>query len=214
MGNKPQGNDKKPVQVEQKYQTITDDEREKLVFEKLLNSLYAKKFDEEELHDVAKDLCTAKGLKETYLSTNWTETLKIVCKDFSNFLKHEGMKKKDQTSKKQKSSKNLTLSSTNEEVEILKSEAPESEEFQEGVDTELSKEDLEQAKFNPDIQFKDALKVKLVISEIASTKGQMLQKMALGPILNTLNLSPKLGLFFIFNIRFISLCFVDWTLDD
>jgi hypothetical protein len=65
------------------------------------------------------------------------------------------------------------------------------------VDTDLSKEDLEQAKFNPDIQFKDALKVKLVISEIATTKGQMLQKMALGPILNTLNLSPKLGLYFL-----------------
>jgi chorismate mutase len=80
MGNKPPGNDKKPVQnqVETKQPTVTDEEREQIVFEKLLNSLYAKKFDEEELHDVAKDLCTAKGLRETYLSTNWTETLKIV----------------------------------------------------------------------------------------------------------------------------------------
>ena len=99
------------------------------------------------------------------------------------------MKKKEMSQKK-KSGINL-ISSTNEETDFIKSEPEE----QGGDDEEITKEDLEQAKFNPDIQFKDALKVKLVIAEIATSTSKKAQRKALGPILNTLNLSPKLGLF-------------------
>eukprot|EP01080_Neovahlkampfia_damariscottae_P005858 gene5858-9686_t len=175
MGNKPNASS---GENKHKHPDVTDDEKAKIVFEKLKNSLYANRFDDEELLDVANDLCTSKGLMDTYLSTNWTETLKM----------HEGMKKKE--NQKKKSGINLISSSGNEDTDLLKSEPEET-----GEDEEMTKEDLEQAKFNPDVQFKDALKVKLVIAEIATSTSKKAQRKALGPILNTLHLSPKLGLF-------------------
>ena len=68
--------------------------------------------------------------------------------------------------------------------------------------------------------FKDPIKVKLVVTEIANTDFKKLQQSIVRPFLVGLNLSPKLGnekkIEFQFNniLRFISFWIVNWSLDD
>ena len=78
MGNKTSGKPSPQTDTKKKYPDLSDEEKSQIVFQKLKNSLYANRFDDEELQDVANDLCTTKGLRDTYLSTNWTETLNMV----------------------------------------------------------------------------------------------------------------------------------------
>jgi len=60
---------------------------------------------------------------------------------------------------------------------------------------EPTSEDFEKSKINPEFTLKKEVKIKLIISELASSKSKKAQRMLLSPVMNTFHVGPKLGLF-------------------
>ena len=80
-------------------------------------------------------------------------------------------------------------------IENLTPKSESNEETTEDNDFDsISEDDLEQTKKEEEEMFKDPIKVKLVVTEIADTDFKKLQQSVFRPFLVGLNLSPKLGL--------------------
>lgn len=153
----------------------TKESRQEIVFQKLLKSLYVYKHTEDELKTLAKQISDPEELLNSYLSTDWTKTLKI----------HQ------ETEKNQEKRSNSIFSSNVDLTSHVQSK--DDENF--FVDEETTSEDIEKSKINPEFNLKKEVKIKLIISEVATNETEKFQRKMITPILNSFHLSPKLGLF-------------------
>ena len=62
------------------YKPLTDKEKLDKVFKKLKNNKKIKHLPDDVITDIAEDISTADGLKNSYLSLDWSVTLKMVLK--------------------------------------------------------------------------------------------------------------------------------------
>ena len=63
------------------YKPLTDKQKVGIVFNKLKNNKrIAQNYTNQDIMDIAEDISTADGLKNSYLSLDWSVTLKMVLK--------------------------------------------------------------------------------------------------------------------------------------
>jgi hypothetical protein len=176
MGNNTKTNRQRRESVRTyEYKELSDEEKFKIVLKKLEENGYWKK--KSEIETIARRLSSIEILKETYLSSEFATVVKLV-EEENNFVQ-KSINKKDSfffnstvSEETKNTENNETLESKNEEC--------------------ITKDDLILSKLEHQTLEKE-VKIKLVITEIATTKFKKFEKKIVGPLLNVVDLTPELG---------------------
>eukprot|EP01080_Neovahlkampfia_damariscottae_P010837 gene10837-3457_t len=180
MGNNNRGSFQK-----HSYPELSNEDKYRIVLEKLQKSDYWRKYNDLEL--LAKRLSSVESLKESYLSPEFATTVKLVEEQNKQ---NKSLKTKESFFDFSSKEESRDEPSNLEKKFLKSSNDKEEEDFQEYI----SSDDLSISKWEHKTLEKE-IKIKLVITEIANTKSKKLQKKCFGPVLKTLKLTPELGLF-------------------
>jgi hypothetical protein len=176
MGNNTKTNRQRRESVRTyEYKELSDEEKFKIVLKKLEENGYWKK--KSEIETIARRLSSIEILKETYLSSEFATVVKLV-EEENNFVQKS-------TNKKDSFFFNSTVSEETKNIENNETLESENEEC-------ITKDDLILSKLEHQTLEKE-IKIKLVITEIATTKFKKFEKKIVGPLLNVVDLTPELG---------------------
>jgi hypothetical protein len=195
MGNNTKTNRQRRMSFRTyEYKELSDEEKFKIVFKKLEENGYWKK--KSEIETIARRLSSVEILKETYLSSEFATVVK--------FVEDENISVQKSTNQNDSFFFNSTSSEENQNIEKSDSNIEDN-----------SKDDLYLTKLEHQTLAKE-IKIKLVITEIATTKFKKIEKRIVGPLLNMVDLTPELGKFlsFVQSLRNISHSSHHWAMDD
>ena len=130
---------------------------------------------DDDLKEYAENLCTIEGLKKAYLNKEFNAINKLFS-SMRNISQH-GSKGFSLNSKSE--SKSLIGMTDSASLDKLPSDIEEAEELSKKLAT----------------RFRDTIKVKLVIAEIAKNKKERTMRRLLSPIMSSVSMSPQFGLF-------------------
>ncbi|KAL9657031.1 hypothetical protein ABK040_014579 [Willaertia magna] len=180
----------------------TEKAKSKVVEKLQHNEVYSSKLKPNLLKQFAEVLCTEDKLKGTYLTCEWLESVDLAKKILHDTKQVDDDSLAGTSGTGYKSVVNNSavdsdveqmnkFSSTNEPIDLNAVEDNEDEDI-------LDQEDINDGSKNPEITKilnQNTIKIKIVISEIARTKGKKAFRRMLSPILSKLDLLPELGMF-------------------
>lgn len=215
MGNRPHTpSTLHPDDGETDLKKLVDVDPRKIVIEKILaNPVYASRLkkDETMLQKFTTILSSKEELKNTYLTRDWIETVKLYKEIKENV--HQLENHRDSVVSTDTSSTGVTINKFTSESTVSPSEVEKMKQHIAQTDTSTHEDDEEDEKtleeefkkaqlFIPEVKLKNNIKVKLIIAEIAQNQARKTFRKLVSPVLSKLDVLPEFGLFHSFVIYF------------